>query len=257
MLAKILRKKRSDPDAMTLVEHLAELRKRLVISAFAVTLGAIVAYAFYDSVLRFFMHPLCVVDGSNHCELYVNGPLDGFTWRVKISAFGGLFIALPVVMYQVWAFIAPGLKKAEKKYAIPFVLVSFLLFMVGAYVAYVVFPKALLFLQGAAGPQIHPLYTPQSYLGFIVVLMVAFGAAFEFPVILVSLELLGVVTPAKLAKSRRWAIVLIFAAGAIFIPSSDPYSLFALTIPLVIFYELSILIGRLLTRGRVSEVSGG
>jgi sec-independent protein translocase protein TatC len=256
-MTKIFRKKRSDPDAMTLVEHLAELRKRLVISAFAVTLGAIVAYVFYDAILRFFMHPLCVVDGPNHCTLYVNGPLDGFTWRVKISGFAGLFVALPVVMYQLWAFIAPGLKKSEKRYAIPFVFVSFVLFLSGAYIAYLVFPKALLFLQGAAGPQIHPLYTPQSYLGFIVVLMAAFGAAFEFPVILVTLELLGVVTPARLAKGRRWAIVLIFAAGAIFIPSSDPYSLFALTIPLVIFYELSIAIGRVLTRGRqnLSSVS--
>ncbi len=255
-MAKILRKKRPSPDAMTLIEHLAELRKRLIVSIFAITVGAIVAYAFYDNVLRFFMHPLCIVDGSSHCTLYVTGPLDGFTWRVKISAFGGFFIALPVVMYQVWVFIAPGLKKSEKRYAFPFVFVSFLLFILGAFMAYVVFPKALLFLQGAAGPQIHPLYTPQSYLGFIVVLMVAFGAAFEFPVILVSLQLLGLVTPAKLSQSRRWAIVLIFAAGAVLIPSSDPYSLFALTIPLVIFYEMSILIGRVLTRGRVSELSG-
>lgn len=239
---------KNNPQEMTLVEHLAELRRRVIVSIVAVTIGGAIAYVFYGSILNFFMQPLCQIDGAGHCSLYVTGPLEGFTWRVKISAFAGLLVALPVVMYQLWKFIAPGLHKHEKRYAIPFVVSSFILFLSGSLAAYLVFPKALLFLQGAAGPQIHALYTPQSYLGFIIVLMAAFGAAFEFPVVLVTLELLGVFTPSQLAKSRRWAIVMIFIAGAVLIPSSDPYSLFALTIPLVLFYELAILIGRVFAR---------
>ncbi len=249
------REAKKAPDEMSLLEHLGELRRRVIISVLAVAVGAVVGYGFYHIILAFFLHPLCLTEGTQHCSLYVTGPLDGFTWRLKIAGYAGIFLASPVVLYQVWKFIAPGLKAGEKRYAVPFVTISLLLFLSGAYTAYLVFPKALNFLQGAAGSQVHPLYTPQSYLGFIIVLMVAFGAAFEFPVILISLELLRVVTPKKLASWRRWAIVLIFLAGAIFIPSSDPYSLFALAIPLTIFYELSILVGRLLLRGkRTTEV---
>lgn len=251
-MVKLSRKKdkRKTADEMNLMEHLTELRSRLIVSAIAVAIGAVVAYFFFQEILSFFLHPLCITQGHKGCSLYVTGPIDGFTWRLKISGYAGMFLASPVVLYQVWKFIAPGLRSGEKKYAIPFVAISFILFTSGALVAYEVFPKALHFLQGAAGSQIHPLYTPQSYMGFILLLMIAFGGAFEFPVILVSLELLHVVTPAKLASWRRWAIVLIFAAGAVFIPSSDPYSLFALAIPLVVFYEVAILVGRLLLRGK-------
>lgn len=248
--------KQPDSDGMSLMEHLGELRKRLVISAIAVAVGAVIAYSAYGPILNFFLHPLCSVNGTNGCRLYVTGPADGFALRVKVSGYAGLFIASPVVLSQLWKFIAPGLHKNEKRYAIPFVLVSFLLFAFGALVAYEVFPFVLKFLQGAAGAHIRDIYSPQSYLNFILILMVAFGIAFEFPVVLVSLELMGVVSPQKLAKNRRWAIVLIFAAGAVLIPSSDPYSLFALAIPLVVFYEASILLGRIATRKKKAAVSG-
>lgn len=243
------------PDEMTLVEHLRELRIRLIYSVVAIAVAAVAGYVLYGRILAFFLHPLCVTQGANHCTLYVTGPLDGFTWRLKLAGYAGLFIASPVVLYQLWKFIAPGLKSTEKRYSVPFLASSLVLFIGGAAIAYLVFPKALRFLQGAAGTQIHPIYTPQSYLGFLMVLMVAFGAAFEFPVVLVTLEVLGVVTPQKLAAWRRWAIVLIFLAAAIFIPSSDPYSLFALAIPLTIFYELAIWIGRIVTRKRVAAAS--
>ena len=234
--------------SMSLLQHLAELRKRLVISAVAVTIAAILGYVVYPHILNFLLHPLCAAEPANHCALFVTSPLDGFALRIKVSTYSGLFFASPIVLFQIWRFIAPGLKKSEKRYSVAFVTASMVLFSLGGAVAYISFPHALRFLQGAAGTLVHPIYTPQSYLSLLMALMAAFGAAFEFPVVLVSLELLGVVTPQRLSKSRRWAIVSIFAAAAIFIPSSDPFSLFALALPLVLFYEVAILIGRMLQK---------
>ncbi len=255
-------KKRKSPEepleskgSMPLLEHLAELRKRLVISAVAVTVLAIASYGFYGHMLVFLLHPLCVAEPKNQCKLYVTSPLDGFALRVKMAGYAGLFFASPVVLLQFWRFIAPGLKNSERKYSLIFVSSSIGLFTLGGLVAYTAFPHALQFLQGAAGTYVHPIYTPQSYLNLLLALMAAFGAAFEFPVVLISLELLGVVTPKKLAQSRRWAIVIIFAVAAIFIPSSDPFSLFALALPLIFFYEISILIGRLVLRRRASPLA--
>ncbi len=240
----------ADGGSMSLLEHLAELRGRIVKAAVAVTVGAIVAYFFYGHILNFFTQPYCQVSGKTNCALYVTGPLEGFALRIKIAGYGGLLLASPVILYQLWRFVTPGLNPREKRYAVPFVLSSLLLFMGGALVAYITFPHALQFLQSAGGRQLHDIYTPNSYLNLIFLLMIAFGISFEFPVLLVALELAGVLTPKKLSSFRRWAIVIIFAVVAVFIPSSDPFSMFAMAIPLVVFYEVSILIGRLVTRRR-------
>lgn len=235
---------------MTVLQHLAELRKRLAISIIAVFIAGIFAYIAYNSILDFFLSPYCSIVGGNHCTLYVTGPLDGFALRIKVSLYGGIVLALPVILWELWRFITPGLHKREKRYAIPFIIFSILLFGFGAYVAFLTFPHALRFLSGAAGPHLKQIYSPSSYLNLILLLMVAFGVAFEFPVLLVSLQLAGVVTPKRLSSFRRWAIVIIFAADAIFIPSSDPFSLFAMAIPMVLFYEIAILIGRLVLRSK-------
>ena len=243
-------KRRPRSSEMSLIEHLAELRRRLVVTLVAVFLGSIVAYLLYNRILDFFLTPYCSIVGGNHCSLYVTGPLDGFALRIKTSVFGGIALSLPVILWELWRFITPGLRRNEKRYAIPFVVVSILLFGFGAYVAYLTFPHALRFLSGAAGPHLKQIYSPSSYLNLILLLMVAFGVAFEFPVLLVSLELAGVVTPKRLSEFRRWAIVIIFAVDAIFIPSADPFSLFAMAIPMVVFYEVAILVGRLVLRSK-------
>lgn len=235
---------------MSLIEHLAELRRRLIVILATVLLASIIAYLLYNRILDFFLTPYCTIVGSNHCSLYVTGPLDGFALRLKISIFGGIALALPVILWELWRFITPGLRRNEKRYAIPFVTASLVLFAFGAYVAYLTFPHALRFLSGAAGPHLTQIYSPSSYLNLIILLMVAFGVAFEFPVLLVSLELAGVVSPKRLSDFRRWAIVIIFAADAVFIPSSDPFSLFAMALPMVAFYEIAILIGRLIVRSK-------
>lgn len=240
---------RPSPEAMTVVEHLGELRHRVVVSIVAVAVGAAIAFALYGHVLSFFVHPYCRVVGPHHpCQLFVTGPLDGLSIRLKIAGYGGLFIASPVVLWQLWRFVTPGLQAKEKRYAIPFIVASIVLFVLGASLAYLTFPHALSFLIAVGGPSLQQIYSPTSYLSLIVLLMAAFGATFEFPVLLVCLELAGVLSPAQLAAWRRRAIVLLVAVAAVITPSSDPFSMLALAIPMCVFYEASILIGKLLRR---------
>jgi sec-independent protein translocase protein TatC len=236
---------RPDPNNMTLTEHLGELRRRIIISILAGMGGGVVAFALYPQILGFFTHPYCQLQPHN-CGLYITGPLQGLSVRVEVAVYGGLFLASPIILWQVWRFITPGLRPNEKRYAVPFILSSILLFTLGASIAYLVFPHALGFLNGIGGRNLHLIYSPNSYLNLIVLLMVAFGVAFEFPVVLVSLELVGVLSPERLRAWRRPAIVVIFTLAAFFIPSSDPFSLFALAIPMVIFYEGAIVVGKAL-----------
>jgi len=239
---------RPSAQAMTLGEHLAELRKRVVICAFSFAIGATVAFIVYPQILHFLQAPYCRVAGPRHCSLYVTAPLDGLSLRIKLATYGGLFLASPVILWELWRFITPGLHSNEKRYAIPFVISSIALFAFGAFLAFVSFPHALQFLQNIGGPSLHQIYDPNSYLGLIVALMAVFGLAFEFPVVLVSLELVGVLSPRKLSSWRRWAIVLIVVFAAVITPSGDPFSMMALAVPMYVFYEVSIVIGRVLRR---------
>lgn len=232
---------------MTLVEHLTELRKRVVISLLAITAAAVVVFAFYNPILEFLLEPYRQVKGDD-VKVYVTDPLEGITTRLKVAGWGGLFAASPVVLWQVWRFITPGLHKKEKRYAVPFVLASLILFGLGLALAYVTFPKALDFLVGVSGPNVEEIFSPNRYITFLLRVMLAFGLAFEFPIVLVFLELAHVVTSRKLRSWRRQAAVLILAAAAVLTPSQDPWSLLAMAVPMYIFYEASILIGRLMKR---------
>jgi sec-independent protein translocase protein TatC len=237
---------RPDPNDMTLVEHLGELRRRIIISLLVALAGGVVAFALYPHILQFFTRPYCQLQPHN-CGLYITGPLQGLSIRVEVAVYGGLFLASPVILWQAWRFITPGLNPNEKRYAVPFVASSIVLFTMGAAIAYLVFPHALGFLNAIGGKSLHLIYSPNSYLNLIVLLMVAFGVAFEFPVVLVALQVAGVLSPERLRRWRRPAIVVIFALAAIFIPSSDPFSLFAMAIPMCIFYEGAIVVGKLVT----------
>jgi len=250
MIASLRRRPARPPaGVMSLTEHLGELRRRLVVSSLAVSAGAVVAFVFYGTVLSFFIHPYCATVGAGHrCDLFITSPLDGVSIRFKLAAYGGLMLALPVVAWQVWRFITPGLHSKERRYAVPFVAASTVVFAFGALVAWLTFPHALRWLGGIGGPHLQALYSPSSYLSLILALMLVFGITFEIPVVLVALEAAGVVKPEWLAARRRWAIVVITAFGAIATPSSDPFSMLALAVPLYLFYEMSILIGRLIRR---------
>jgi sec-independent protein translocase protein TatC len=232
---------------MTLVEHLTELRRRVLVCAVAFLVAATVAFIVYNPILAFLKEPYCQA-APHHCAFYITGPLDGLSLRVKISAYGGLFAASPVLLWELWRFITPGLNPKEKKYAIPFIAASITLFAVGCLVAYVTFPHALKFLDSVGGPSLNQILDPTKYLSLIVLLMTVFGLTFEFPVLLVSLEIAGVLTPKQLSSWRRWAIVLIVVVAGVVTPSSDPFSMMAMAIPLYLFYEASIVIGKILNR---------
>ena len=242
------RAERPSPDAMTLGEHLAELRRRIVVCVVTFAATGTVAWLVYHHFLHFLQEPYCRVAGAHHCQLYVTSPLDGLALRLKLATYGGLFLASPVILWELWRFITPGLHRNEKRYAVPFIVASITLFCCGAVLAYYTFPHALKFLQSIGGPTLQQIYDPNSYIGLIVALMVVFGLTFEFPVVLVSLELAGVLTPARLSSWRRWAIVLITVFAAVITPSGDPFSMLALAVPLYVFYEVSIVIGRVLRR---------
>lgn len=241
------RKGRPDPDAMTLAEHFGELRRRLIVSVTVFLVTATVSAVFYTSFLRLLRHPYCQVT-PHACSFYVTGPLDPLTLRIKLAAFGGLVLASPVILWETWRFITPGLRPREKRYAVPFVASSVVLFLFGCVTAYVVFPHALRFLIGVGGPQLHEILNPNYYLTLIILLMVLFGATFEFPVVLVALQIAGVVSPASLLRWWRWAVIAITVGAAVFTPSSDPFSMLALAVPLVLFYFAAIGVGKLLGR---------
>lgn len=246
LLVRMRRSGRPSPEAMTIGEHLAELRTRVLVAATAVVVAGIVAFVVYNSIFHFLQHPYCDVVGPRRCGFYITAPLQGLSIRMEVATYGGLFIASPVVLWELWRFITPGLERNERRYIVPFVGVSVALFLFGVVLAYVIFPHALQWLGSIGGPSLRQIYSPTSYLSLMLALMALFGLAFEFPVVLVGLELVGLVRPQTLSHGRRWAFVLIVAAAAIFTPTGDPFSMLALAVPLYVFYELAIVAGRLL-----------
>lgn len=241
----------ADQGHMTLWEHLGELRRRLIIMAVAVAVGALVAWFLWDWLLGFLTNPYCdITDGGAECQLFVTDPLQPFATRLKVSGYLGIALAMPVILWQVWRFVTPALYPHEKRYAIPFVLSALVLFCLGAAIAYYTLPQALDFLRGVGGSNLTEIYTVDRYLQLITYMMLAFGIGFEFPVLLVALQLVGVLEPRQLASWRRMAIVVIVVIAAVITPSGDPISLLALSLPMYLFYEISILIGWLVARRR-------
>jgi sec-independent protein translocase protein TatC len=233
---------------MTVVEHLTELRRRLIISIIAVTLAGIVCFIFSKTIINFFITYYRDATSDQKRALIFLGPLDAFLTRIKIATYGGIVLALPVWLWELWRFITPGLNPKEKRYAVPFIFSSIVLFAMGAFVALVTLPKALEFLLTIGGSELQPQLTADKYLSLVSLMIVAFGVAFEFPVVLVFLLLARVLTTRQLRRWRRPAILLIVIFAAVITPSQDPYSLFFMAVPMYIFYELSIIIGRLLKR---------
>jgi sec-independent protein translocase protein TatC len=240
---------------MTLLEHLGELRHRIMVCVVVISIGGVVVYFLYNQVLQVFLHPYCEIlknDPSStpggRCTLLVQDPIDQLTIRIKIAFFGGCAIALPVLLWQTWRFITPGLLPKEKRYAVPFTVASVILFCFGGFTAWETFPLALRFFHAVGGSHLQTIYAPDPYLRLIMLLILAYGVAFEFPVVLVALQLARVVTSQKLRKWRRGAIIGVTVFAAVFTPSSDPISMFAMAIPMYLFYEGSILTGRLLKR---------
>jgi sec-independent protein translocase protein TatC len=244
------RNKESNPEGrMTVFEHLGELRRRLMISIVAVVVAGTVVFIFAPEIISWLIrfYNDAAPKGTPNKFIFT-GPLDAFATRLKIATYGGIVLALPVWLWQLWRFITPGLTRNEKKYAIPFVASSIVLFVMGGIVALLTLEPALKFLLGIGGSDLQPLLTADKYISLVSLMILAFGLSFEFPVVLVFLLIAHVLTTRQLRSWRRYAAVIIVAFAAIITPSQDPYSLFAMAIPMYIFYEASIVIGRVLKR---------
>lgn len=240
---------------MTLIEHLAELRSRIIRSALAVVLGAVLILAFYDQVLELLVRPyrqLCERRGPEFCDpqLFILDPIEGFSTRLRIATYGGLILAMPVVLWQIWRFIVPALHAREKKYAVPFILSSIVLFLTGGVLAYFTVERALEFLISWAGAEVDQVFRVSSYISLVGIMFAAFGAGFLLPVLLVFLQLVGVTTPRALLASWRYALVGIVVLAAFITPSGDPISLAMLSIPMMVLYFTAVLIGWLVLRRR-------
>jgi sec-independent protein translocase protein TatC len=243
---------RSNPDArMPLMEHIRELRNRVIKIAIVVTIGSVIGWFLYPHVFHFIEQPFCRLpakeraipgqhaSGSCGHALVVTGIFDAFFLQLQISIVTGVILASPVWLYQVWAFIAPGLYKRERRWAYYFVGAAVPLFAVGATIAYFAMTRGLQFLLGRVPAGVTPLITISTYLSYAEAMLAIFGIAFEMPLVFVLLNLAGVLTHARFRKWRRGIIFGVFAFAAIFTPSPDPLSMLLLAVPCVVLVEAS------------------
>ncbi len=242
---------------MSLLEHLVEFRDRVVRSALALIVGAIIGYILFPSILDFLLEPYCSVQSAfrpsgaeTECVLVATRPLDPFSVRMKTSLVFGLFVGGPVIFFQLWRFIAPGLTGREKRYAAPFVFGSQVMFASGMAFSYFVIPKGLGVLLNFGGDRITSLLNASEYLSFLLTTAVAFGVVFEIPLVLVFLSLLGMVTARQLSDVRPYAVVGNAIVAAVVTPTTDPITMLLMMGPMVVFYELAIIAARLIERSR-------
>lgn len=254
MISRVFKGAERDPQQMSLADHLRELRRRLFICLAAVAIALVPAWFSYPWLVDFLNEPYCQaqlsLDPEATCKFLETNLLDPFTLRMRIAGWGALILAMPVILWQLWRFIAPGLYRKERRYTFAFVGAGTALFALGAGIAYWTLTKASQFLIGVAGSEVEVRAGIGNFTRLALLMMVAFGVGFQFPVVMVSLQMVGIVTPQKLASWRRQAILLIVVLAAGITPSGDPFSLFALAIPMYFLYEISILIGRLMLRRR-------
>jgi sec-independent protein translocase protein TatC len=238
-------RKRSETDdrRMPLTGHLEELRSRLLKSVGAVAVGMLLTYSFSDEIIRLLRQP-------GIPELISLSPVEAFWTTLKVCFFSGLFLSLPVVLYQFWRFVSPGLLPGERKYSLPFVLLGYLFFLLGLVFCYaVVLPFAIKFLVGFGLERgITPFFSIGLYVDFSLKFMLAFGIIFELPLMLTLLSRMGLVTPEFLSRNRRYALLVNAVAAAFLTPTSDIFNMMLTMIPLVVFYELGILGARIFQR---------
>ena len=234
------------------LSHLEELRKRLVICAIGVGAGFVIAYIFSERLFQLLVAPLKAVMPEGDQLIFTNLPEMFFAY-IKVAFIAGIMAAAPLIFYQLWMFIAPGLYQKEKKMAIPFVISSTILFVGGALFGYfVVFPFGFKFFIGFSNEYVKALPSVKQYFSFSMKLLFAFGAVFELPVIIFFLSKMGIVTPQFLSQKRKYAILLTFALAAILTPP-DVITQCMMAGPLIVLYEIGIMVSRIAQKKKEGE----
>lgn len=245
-----------DEREMHLTDHLEELRKRLIFAFIAIALFTVIAYFFSEDLFRLLMAPLLEVMPAASGLIFTSLTEAFFTY-LKIALLTGFFAASPVVIYQIWRFSAPGLYANEKRYVFPFVFFATIFFVGGAMFGYfVVFPFGFKFFMGFATDFITPMPTVREYFSFSVRLLFAFGVVFELPVVTAFLALLGLIKAETLAKKRKYAVLGSFVVAAVLTPP-DVASQMMMAGPIIILYEMSIIVARICGRKRVEQAEEG
>ncbi|HVT64327.1 MAG TPA: twin-arginine translocase subunit TatC [Mycobacteriales bacterium] len=236
------------PDGrMSFEQHLRELRYRVTVSLAAVVAGTILAYVFHHWVMRGLSHPYCALPDSyrlvhGRCALVVTGVLDAFTVTLKLSLYVGVVLSSPVWLYQVWRFITPALYAHERRHALTFVAASMGLFGLGGVFAWFTLGKSLHFLLGFARGGITSLLTFDSYLSFITAMVLVFAVSFEFPLLVVMLNRVGVVSAQRLRSWSRGIVFGIVVFAAVATPSQDPFTMLALAGPMCLLFGVAVLV---------------
>jgi sec-independent protein translocase protein TatC len=236
----------NDDRRMTIIEHLEELRRVLMISAGAWVVATIGCFFFRNWLFDFLERPIKTVLRNQHQHLtptpIITQVTEPLTIPLKVSAIAGFAVALPIILWQVWTFVSPGLKPAERKFAWPFIVSAVILFAAGGAFAYFVMPIGLNFLAGFLGSNATFLPDLNSYLTFFTILIVIFGATFELPIAILLLGMLGIVSSRMLRSRRKGIWVGIVFVALVVTPGADPFTPTALFIPLIVLFEASILI---------------
>jgi sec-independent protein translocase protein TatC len=250
--------RQANPDGrMPLMDHIRELRSRLLKALAAIAIGMAIGFipAVYDRLWAFVEHPFKQADHGIHAQLILIGVLDPFMLRVQIAFFFGLIVTSPVWLYQIWAFIAPGLYRREKRWSYLFVAIAAPLFLAGATIAYFAMSRGLKYLLSLAPSGIAVLPTISNYLSYFEAMILGFGLAFELPLVLVMLNMAGILTHERIRKWRRIMIFLVFVFAGIASPSPDPLTMLLLAVPCVVLIEVAELIIWANDRRRASQPS--
>ena len=226
---------------MSFLDHLEELRSRLIKSLFSVIIISIVAYLFSERLLNFILRPL-----PGDQAVYFLSPTEAFSTRIKISLIAGIIVSVPVIFYHLWKFVVPGLFAKEVKLVIPVVLSSTAFFLVGAAFCFLfVLPISIKFLMAFGTDKLKPMIQIKDYISFVCYMSLAFGAVFELPVISFFLGRIGIISAKTLIKGRKYAVVIILIVAAVVTPTPDAFTQLMLAGPLYFLYEVSIVILKL------------